>query len=413
MRPKTLILMVVAIACGLVASFMTQRAISNRQPQEMAPEEKVAVLVARYNLAQGISTKDPEKHFTVKLFTKGEEPKKAIRALYEPSQALDEVAVKLYEQVKDRRLNKPLVAEQFVSAEDLLEQQNAGLAAVMARGMRALGVKVDTSAVAGGFVLPNSRVDVVWVQRRGENDSTARVLLQNVLVLAVGTVSQRPEDKQALLENTVTLAVTPEQAEKLSLASEMGTLRLILRAFGDEEIAKTTGVDPKSLAKANSDPGSDTPVEVEEPAVAPKANAVWVNRIPDLPKPAGSATPAVDAGGKTDVAVAAVDPTRVHVLTIHNGESIKRVKFALNDQREVDETTREEIQRRTELPVIQPGAAVAPPAGAVPSAAPQPSAPQASASQPAAPMVGVALPGGQWGGLVPPPPGTSGPVPSR
>src|SRR5205085_5936214 len=141
---------------------------------------------------------------------KSEAAKRAIKADMDGDQSQAEVEKKLYEQVKDRRLKRGIPAEQWISADDLMTLEESGLSASMPKGMRAVGVKVDTSAVAGGFVLPNSRVDVVFVQRKGGADSQAKLILQNVLVLAVGDKSQRPEEKQTLVESTVTLAVTPE-----------------------------------------------------------------------------------------------------------------------------------------------------------------------------------------------------------
>src|SRR5438445_1541443 len=168
MKPKTLILMVVAIGCGLVASYMTSRVIADRQ--EKPTEEKVTVLVASQNIPMGTHIKDPEKYFEEKQFTKGEEPKKAIRE---------------FETLKDKRLNKPLSAEQFVTPDDLQNKDQEGIAALMKPGMRAFAIKVDAQSAVGGFVQPHSRVDVVSVNRRNEADTNAKIIVQNILVLAV------------------------------------------------------------------------------------------------------------------------------------------------------------------------------------------------------------------------------------
>src|SRR5260370_23318520 len=115
MKPKTLILMVVAIGCGLAASYMTSRLIAERN-SEKVEEEKIAVLVAKRNIATGELLKEPEQLFEEKQFTKGEEPKKAIRT---------------FDQLKDRRLNRPVNAEGFVTAEDLVTKDQDGLSGVM------------------------------------------------------------------------------------------------------------------------------------------------------------------------------------------------------------------------------------------------------------------------------------------
>jgi len=303
MKPKTLILMFVAIACGLAASYMTSRLLAERGTKDQV-EEKVKILVAKKNLGMGTLIKDPEALFEEKAFTKGEEPKKAIRA---------------YDQLKDRRLNKPLAAEQFVSADDLMDKSQDGLSALMAKGMRAFGVKVNAEATSGGFVLPNSKVDVVWVDRRGDKDSSSKIILQNVLVLAVDQQGTRPEDKQAMVASTVTLAVTPEQAERLSLAVELGSLKLILRPFGDEDVVKTQGVNPKAIAKGNdsNSDGNEEPVSGTHVVASP--------RIPDV-----AAAPAPKEEPKAPEAPPA--PPKTHTLTIYNGESVTKAVFVLNEE---------------------------------------------------------------------------------
>src|SRR5690349_4638782 len=100
MKSKTIILMVVAVVCGLAASYMTSRVIAERNNNAPAEEEKVAVLVAKQKVSYGTLIKDPQKYFQEKLYTKGEEPKKAL---------------KTWDQLKDKRLNKPLNEDQFVT----------------------------------------------------------------------------------------------------------------------------------------------------------------------------------------------------------------------------------------------------------------------------------------------------------
>src|SRR5581483_211491 len=119
MRPKTAILGLVAVACGLTAAVMTQKVLKNSKETVEVAEEKVAVLVARNTINIGQSTKNPQAIFQVRHYLKGEQPKKAIQTNIEPDMSEDDVLKKLYEQVKDKRLNKQLAAEQWVSAEDL------------------------------------------------------------------------------------------------------------------------------------------------------------------------------------------------------------------------------------------------------------------------------------------------------
>jgi len=289
MKPKTLILMVVAIACGLAASYMTSRLIAERNT-EKSDDEKVGILVAKQNLATGYLIKEPEKMFEEKLYTKGEEPKKAIRG---------------FDQLIERRLNKPVNAEQFVTAEDLVSKEQEGLAGIMKSGLRAVGLKVNVDSSVAGFVLPHCRVDIISVMRRNENETYSKIILQNVLVLAVDQSPIRPDDKPTMVASTVTVQVTPGQAEALSLASDLGSLRLILRAFGDEEKVATRGVTPKSLLQADNG-------EAKEP------------EPPPAPKPAPAPAPVVVVKPKEP------PPPKTHTLTIYNGESATKAVFILD-----------------------------------------------------------------------------------
>jgi pilus assembly protein CpaB len=357
MKPKTLVLMFVAIGCGLAASYMTSRLLAERGTKDQV-DDKVTILVAKKNLAMGTLIKDPEALFEPKPFARGDEPKKAIR---------------VFDQLKDRRLNKPIAAEQFVSADDLMDKSQDGLSALMPKGMRAFGVKVNAEASSGGFVLPNSKVDVVWVSRHNNTDTTSKIILQNVLVLAVDQQPTRPEDKQAMVPSTVTLAVTPEQAERLSLAQEMGALKLILRPFGDEEVVKTQGVNPKAIAKGN-DANTDNNDE-----------------------PGGSSTPLIGSAKLPDVPVgqkeakapeaAVVVPPKTHTLTIYNGEAVTKAVYVLNDK---DEATEAQVEKS------QPDAAPKAPAAPAPAAVPQvPQVPQIPLPQIPLPQLPIAPRGGR------------------
>ena len=259
MKSKTVILMIVAIVCGLAASYMTSRVIADRKDTD---DEKITVLVAKQNLAMGTMITDAEKYFEEKPFTKGEEPKKAIRD---------------FAQIKDHRLNKPLSAEQFVTPDDLTDRGQDSLSGLMRKGMRAVGIKVNVDDIAGGFVLPQTRVDIVSVLRQGDQQYS-KIILQNVLVLAVDTLSQRPDDRQAIVSNTVTVEVTPAEAEKLSLATELGRIRLILRPWGDEEKVTSKGATPRTLGQAN-DPKRDEITAMNDTPSAQKSFCTSTIRI--------------------------------------------------------------------------------------------------------------------------------------
>ena len=195
MKPKTIILLVVAIGCGLVASFMTSRLLADKgTPEE---PEKVKVLVVAKNLPYGLLLKEPQELFVEKAYTKGDEPRKAIQT---------------YEALKGRRLNKALTAEQFVFPDDLMDPKNPDQFATLPKGSRAVAISVNAQKAVGGFVQPGNRVDVVYTVRKGDNESYSQTILQNMLVMAVDTNPTRDE-QGARVGNTVTLAARPDEAK--------------------------------------------------------------------------------------------------------------------------------------------------------------------------------------------------------
>lgn len=134
------------------------------------------------------------------------------------------------------------------------------VAASLKEGMRAVAIKVTATSTAGGFVGPGDYVDVILTYRQkiegvssdpaikarqeqviSENvDSYAtETVLQNVKVLAVDQSAVRGDEKKAVVAKTVTLEVTPRQAEILSVTSKAGDLSLTLRGIGDDVIVKT------------------------------------------------------------------------------------------------------------------------------------------------------------------------------
>ena len=127
-----------------------------------------------------------------------------------------------------------------VRAEKLVRADRGYLSAILPRGMRAVAIPVEAVTSAGGFVLPNDRVDVVLTQRLDEasEDVAAEVVLENIRVLAVDQLIEEKEDgSKSVVGDTATLQVTPEQAMTLTEArvqsGRAGALSLVLRSVAD------------------------------------------------------------------------------------------------------------------------------------------------------------------------------------
>src|SRR5687768_7273749 len=132
------------------------------------------------------------------------------------------------------------------------EGTSAGLSAVIPEGYRAMTVKVDDAAGISGFIMPGTLVDVVVTidprEGSGMQDPVSKIVLQNIKVLANGQNIDKPEnEREANSVKAVTLQVTPEQAEKLALASSEGKLQLVMRSQIDQGDEQTPGVNMRYL----------------------------------------------------------------------------------------------------------------------------------------------------------------------
>jgi pilus assembly protein CpaB len=167
-----------------------------------------------------------------------------------------------------------------------------GLSAVIPEGYRAMTVKVDDVVGISGFIMPGTLVDIVVVidpaEHAGMQNPISKIVLQNIKVLANGQNIDKPDNqREANSVKAVTLQVTPEQAEKLALASSEGKLQLVMRNSGDQGDEKTPGVNKRELlggdrAMPLPEPGS---LKSEQPKPAAKA-APQKPRIQATPKPA-------------------------------------------------------------------------------------------------------------------------------
>lgn len=169
--------------------------------------------------------------------------------------------------------NEPLLEQKLAPRE-----AGAGLPAVIPEGMRALSVRVDDVVGVAGFVVPGTMVDVLATGDPGGTnggDTVTRTILEDVRVLAAG--QQTTQDKQGKPQtvSVVTLLVNPDQADRLTLASNEGRLRLALRNTID-----TKQLDPPAVSRSSVFYGQQPP----------KPKLVAVRHSPP-PKPAAVADP--------------------------------------------------------------------------------------------------------------------------
>jgi pilus assembly protein CpaB len=134
--------------------------------------------------------------------------------------------------------------------ESKMSGEGAGLTVFLTPGNRAMAVRVDEIIGVSGFIAPNDRVDVISTilppGASGQGEKLSKIVLQNKRVLSVAQNVEQKEGKPQVARS-INLEVTPEEAEKLSLASLEGNIVLALRASGDERPVYTRGSTKRDL----------------------------------------------------------------------------------------------------------------------------------------------------------------------
>ena len=214
-----------------------------------APVATVEILVASKEIAPGHSLDVDLVHWEAW-------PKKFVPAV---GFITKETQPDLTKAVMGVVVRAPLVSGQPITEASIVHAGATGfMAATIKPGLRAIAVPVNADTGAGGFILPNDRVDVVLsrdVSRGGGiKNFESQTILRDVRVLAVDQTAQPQKDQQSVVGKTATLELTPDQAELLARSQQMGILSLALRALGDSsgepvaDLPKKREATPVSLA---------------------------------------------------------------------------------------------------------------------------------------------------------------------
>lgn len=231
---KTRILIgVLALGSGLIAAYMGMKVIGKKPKTEVVEVSKVEtvdVLVAAKQVAMGDKLSNgaitwqtwPQNVVAPNMITKAQDPEALTK--YETSRA----RIEIFE-------GEPILEKKLV-----LPGDNGFMAAILPKGMRAISVRISEETGAGGFILPNDRVDVLLTQKL-EDDAgskkavSSETVISNVRVLAINqTFKQSPDGEQVIPEGkTATLELTPAQSEVVSMAESAGQLSLSLRSINE------------------------------------------------------------------------------------------------------------------------------------------------------------------------------------
>ncbi len=255
---------VVATGGGVI----TYRSLVGRAPAAKAPTPMNRIVVASHNLDPGAIVRDGDVQLAE---WSGTIP---AGASTHPQDFLGRgVVTAMY-------AREPVIDSRLAA-----KGAGGGLAAMIPEGMRAFAVRVNDVVGVAGFVTPGMRVDVVinGNQPGGnpELGTLARTLMQNVEVLSAGQDFKKDAEGKPVVTQVVTLLVTPEQAEKLSLAANQTTIQLVLRNPVDRKVAPAPG---SALAYLFTGVAKAQPAQGPRRVAAPPPKPVLI-KVPEPPKP--------------------------------------------------------------------------------------------------------------------------------
>ncbi|QGY38848.1 Flp pilus assembly protein CpaB [Pseudodesulfovibrio cashew] len=229
--------LMLAMAAGVLIFMWTSKL--TKQPKAVAEKAvtTVEVVVAKAEIKRG--TKLVEDMLEVKRFTPDSRP----------SGAFPDV-----EALEGRVLSTDVAANEAVTESKLADPSvmGGGVSALIEPGKRAMSVKGNMVMGLAGFVRPGDRVDVIVTLPEGyDNKPVTKLVLERIKVLATGTELSPPDkDGKTASVDVYTLELSPEESERLALASTQGTLNFALRNEQDESKILTTGVNVKKALAA-------------------------------------------------------------------------------------------------------------------------------------------------------------------
>lgn len=237
MQNRLKIALVVAVFFGLIASYGIYNFLNQQQrATDSLRASTQDIVVAAQDIPPGTTLND--EAFKRGIVKTTPWPKSSIPAgaFSSPQQIVGKVnRVKIL-------ANEPIL-------ESRLAGEGAGLTVRLEAGKRALALRVDEIVGVSGFIVPDDRVDVILTTTpvgAAQDAKISKIVLQNKRVLSVAQNTEQKDGKPQLARS-ITLEVTPEEAEKLSLASQEGQIVLALRGLGDDAHLTTVGSNKRDL----------------------------------------------------------------------------------------------------------------------------------------------------------------------
>jgi pilus assembly protein CpaB len=231
MNTARIVVLAIALSAGGVAAYLASGSDSKQVVAEPTPQlATVDILVAKSDIALGQSVGPDEMQW--QTWPAATASSNFIRRADRPD-ATSQIAGSI--------ARSPFIAGEPIREPKLVKANGSGfMAAVLPGGMRAVSTEISPETGAGGFILPNDRVDVILSKREKNRDSAAgtdiivsEIILSNIRVLAIDQAPRERDGQNSVVGKTATLELKPAQAQVLARARQSGTLSLALRAMVD------------------------------------------------------------------------------------------------------------------------------------------------------------------------------------
>lgn len=259
MKGKSVALLVLALGCGLVASLGITQVLA-RRGDPVVTSDTTPVYVAKADIGTGVAV-SPEN----------------VKLEQWPKDRVPVGAVTRQEDLDGRRMRQKIYAGEPIIEPKLLARGQVPTDGMVPKGLRVVPVSVSSDAIHSGLVLPGTRCDIQVLFRTDPNmgvgETLCKTILQDIKVFAVNDVTstESQDPKTADVRSipggkTVSLLVTPAQAQIVSLASQLGTIRLILRNGDDDEQTKVSDMTFREMlgAHGGGDRAKEKPKEADE-----------------------------------------------------------------------------------------------------------------------------------------------------
>jgi pilus assembly protein CpaB len=241
MNTARIVVLTIAVGAGGIAAYLASGSDNKPLPTEpVAQLQTVDVLVAKSDIGLGQSVKPEDLQW--QTWPASTASNTFIRRSERPDATT---------QVMGSIARAPFIAGEPIREQKLVKADGSGfMAAILPTGMRAISTEISPETGAGGFILPNDRVDVILSKREKNADRpgspdvvNSEIILPNVRVLAIDQAPKEKDGQNAVVGKTVTLELRPEQAETLARARQSGTLALALRSIADLNAVETRSDD--------------------------------------------------------------------------------------------------------------------------------------------------------------------------